>query len=155
MRALVLRLAAENPTWGYRRIAGQIAGLGRKISPATVGTIPKKAGFDPAPQHSDPTWTQFLKAQASGILACDFFSVETITLARLYSFAAVEYATCRVHVLGDTANPTAPPGREPGQPLRAPPIPSTQTSKSSDETGSAAYFTNTPRSHGVTQYLAP
>ena len=107
IRALVLRLATENPTWGYRRIAGEIAGLGRKVSPATVWTILKKAGFDPAPQRGDLTWSQFLKAQASGILACDFFSAETITLTRLYCLAVVEHATRRVHVLGVTANPTA------------------------------------------------
>ncbi len=100
-------LAAENPTWGYRRIADEIAGLGRKVSPATVWAILKKTGFDPAPQRGDLTWAQFLKAQTSGILACDFFSVETITLARLYCFAIVEHATRRVHVLGVTANPTA------------------------------------------------
>jgi putative transposase len=107
VRALVLRLATENPTWGYRRTAGEIVGLGRKISPATVWAIFKKAGCDPAPRRSDLTWAQFLKAQASGILACDFFSVETITLARLYCFAVVEHATRRVHVLGVTANPTS------------------------------------------------
>ncbi|MEV0622618.1 helix-turn-helix domain-containing protein [Nonomuraea sp. NPDC050404] len=107
IRALVLRLAAENPGWGYRRIAGQIAGLGRKVSPATVWAILKRAGFDPAPQRGGPTWAQFLKAQASGILACDFFSVETVMLARLYCFAVVEHATRRVHVLGITANPSA------------------------------------------------
>jgi hypothetical protein len=64
IRALVLRLAAENPTWGYRRIAGEIASLGRKVSPATVWAILKRAGFDPAPQRSDPTWAEFLRAQA-------------------------------------------------------------------------------------------
>jgi hypothetical protein len=69
------RLARENPTWGYRRIAGEIACLGRKISPATVWATLKKAGFDPAPQRGDLAWRQSLKAQASGILACDFFSV--------------------------------------------------------------------------------
>src|SRR4051794_18051007 len=61
IRDLILRLAAENPTWGYRRITGEIAGLGRKVSPATVSAILKKAGFDPAPQRSDPAWAQFLK----------------------------------------------------------------------------------------------
>jgi len=103
----VLRLAAENPDWGYRHIAGQIAGLGRKMSPATVWAILKKAGFDPTPRRSDPTWAQFLKAQTSGILACNFFSIETVMLARLYCFAVVEHATRQVHVLGATANPTA------------------------------------------------
>jgi putative transposase len=107
IRALILRLAAENPTWGYRRIAGEIASLGRKVSPAAVWAILKRAEFDPAPQRSDLTWAQFLNAQASGILACDFFSVETITLARLYCFAVVEHATRRVHVLGVTGTPTA------------------------------------------------
>ncbi|MCW2912251.1 MAG: integrase catalytic region [Actinomycetia bacterium] len=107
IRALILRLAAENPTSGYRRIAGEIAGLGRKVSPATVWAILKKAGLDPAPRRSDPTWAQFLKAQAEGILAADFFHVETITLTRLYVFSVVEHATRRIHVLGVTANPTA------------------------------------------------
>jgi transposase InsO family protein len=105
-RALVLHLATENLTWGYRRITGEIARLGRKASPTTVWAILKKAGFDPAPRRGDLTWAQFLKAQASGIWACDFFSVETITLARLYCFTVVEHTTRRVHVLGVTANPT-------------------------------------------------
>jgi putative transposase len=107
LRELVLRLAAENPTWGYRRIAGELAGLGRKVAPSTVWAILKKAGIDPAPRRSGPTWGEFLKAQAAGILACDFFSVETVTLARLYCFAVVEHSTRRVHVLGVTARPTA------------------------------------------------
>jgi transposase InsO family protein len=107
IRALVLRMASENPTWGYRRIAGEIAGLGRKVSPATVWAILKKAGIDPAPRRGDLTWAQFLRTQASGILAADFFHVETITLARLYCFAVVEHASRRVHVLGVTTNPTS------------------------------------------------
>ncbi|MEV0401057.1 integrase core domain-containing protein [Actinoallomurus sp. NPDC050550] len=107
LRELVLRPATENPPWGYRRIVGELAGLGRKVAPSTVWAILKKAGIDPAPRQSGPTWGEFLKAQAAGIVACDFFSVETITLARLYCFAVVEHATRRVHVLGVTAHPTA------------------------------------------------
>jgi putative transposase len=100
----VLPLAAENPTWGYQRIVGEIARLGQKVSPATVWAILKKAGFDPAPQRNDLTWAQFIKGWASGTLACDFFSMETITLARLYCFAVVEHTTRRLHLLGVTAN---------------------------------------------------
>lgn len=79
IRDLVLRLAAENPTWGCRRIAGELArlGVGRSIGPATVWRILHKAGIDPAPRRSGPSWAQFLRAQASGILACDFFQCAT------------------------------------------------------------------------------
>jgi putative transposase len=107
VRELVLRMAAENPTCGYRRIAGELAGLGRRIARSTVWAILKKAGIDPAPRRSGPSWGQFLRAQAEGILACDFFHVETVMLTRLYCFAVVEHATRRVRILGVTAHPTA------------------------------------------------
>jgi transposase len=115
IRSLVLKMAAENPTWGYRRIAGELAKLGRRIAPATVWAILKKAGIDPAPRRSGSTWGEFLRSQAEGILACDFFTVETITLTRLYCFAVVEHTTRRVHFLGVTANPTGPVGHAASQ----------------------------------------
>jgi putative transposase len=107
IHTLVLRMAAEIPTWGYRRIAGELASLGQNIGAATVWRILRTAGIAPSPQRSGPSWGQFLRAQASGILACDFFHADTIALARLYCFAVVEHATRRVHVLDVTANPTA------------------------------------------------
>ena len=74
IRALALRLARENPEWGYRRIHGELAGLGVRVSASTVWEILKKAGIDPAPRRTGPTWSQFLRSQAEAILACDFFT---------------------------------------------------------------------------------
>jgi putative transposase len=105
LRQLVLRLASENPTWGYRRIQGELAGLGYQLAPSTVWLILKRAGIDPAPGRSGPTWRQFLTAQAHGILATDFFCVDTLLRHRLSVLFVVEHATRRVRLLGITANP--------------------------------------------------
>jgi putative transposase len=100
LRKVILRLATENPGWGYRRITGVLAGMGCQIGASTVWMIPKRAGIDPSPRRCGPTWGEFLGAQASGILACDFFPHgDTVLLTKLYCFVVMEHATRRVHIL--------------------------------------------------------
>jgi putative transposase len=106
IRALILRLARENPGWGYRRIHGELAGLGVKIAASTAWEILKKAGIDPAPRRTGPTWSQFLRSQAEAILACDFFTADLLDGTQAYVLAVIEHATRRIWILGVTLHPT-------------------------------------------------
>src|ERR1022692_1362690 len=104
--ALVLRLARENPEWGYRRIHGELAGLGVKVAASTVWEILRNAGINPAPRRCGPTWSQFLRSQAESILACDFFTAELLDGTQAYVLAVIEHATRRIRILGVTLHPT-------------------------------------------------
>jgi transposase len=103
---LAVRLAKENPLWGYRRIHGELAKLGATVAASTVYEILRDAGIDPAPRRDGPTWRQFLHAQAAGILAVDFLHVGTVLLRRLYVLVFIEHGGRRMHLGGVTAHPT-------------------------------------------------
>ena len=105
VRALIVRLGRENPRWGYQRIRGELMKLEIRISATTVRTILLRHGLDPAPRRAGPTWTEFLRSQAAGILATDFFTVETIRLKTIFVLFFIELQTRRVHVVGVTAHP--------------------------------------------------
>ncbi|MFE5372717.1 integrase core domain-containing protein [Streptomyces mirabilis] len=107
IRALVLRLAKENPNWGYRRLHGELLVLGVEVAASTVWEILKDAGVDPAPHRASTTWADFLRSQADALLACDFFETVTLTGTRLYVLAVIEHANRRIRILGATAHPTA------------------------------------------------
>ena len=104
-RELVVRLARENPAWGYRRVQGELVGLGIKLAASTVWTILKDAGIEPSPRRQDPSWAEFLRAQAASILECDFLTVDTLFLKRFYVLFFIELATRRVRLAGITTNP--------------------------------------------------
>jgi putative transposase len=103
---LVLRLARENPAWGYQRIAGELLKLGFRLSPSTVRRLLASAGLEPAPRRHAVSWPVFLRRQAASLLACDFFTVETVTLCRLYVLFFIELGRRRVHLAGCTTNPS-------------------------------------------------
>jgi putative transposase len=106
LRELVLRFARENPRWAYPRIAGELLKLGLRVSPSTIRRILLGNGLGPAPRRSGPSWRQFLRQQAANTLACDFFTVETLSLRRFYVLFFIELASRRVHLAGCTTNPT-------------------------------------------------
>ena len=106
VRLLVLRLARENPSWGYRRIHGELLVLGIEVAASTVWEILRQAGIDPAPERTSTTRASFLRSQADALIACDFFEAVTLTGARLFVLAAIEHASRRIRVLSVTAQPT-------------------------------------------------
>jgi putative transposase len=106
VKKLVIRMATENPTWGHRRVQGELVRLGHRIAASTVWQILHDAGLDPAPRRSGPTWRQFLTAQAKAVLAVDFVHVDTVLLRRIYALIAVDHGSRRAHLLGVSAHPT-------------------------------------------------
>src|SRR5437764_1745049 len=103
---LTLRLARENPRWGYLRIRGECAELGIKVSGTSVRNILRRNGLGPAPRRGGPSWAEFLRSQAAGVLACDFFTVETVALTRMYVLFFIELDRRFVWLGGVTAHPT-------------------------------------------------
>ena len=106
IRVLVLRLARENPEWGYRRIHGELAGRGVKIAASAAWEILTKAGMDPAPRRTAPTWRQFLRSPAEAILVCDFFTADLLDGTQACALAVIGHATRRVRILAVTLHPT-------------------------------------------------
>jgi transposase len=105
IRSVVLRLARENESWGYRRIQCELAGLGITVAPSTVWQILKNAGIDPAPRRDGPGWAEFLRSQAQGIVAVDFFTADLLNGSKVYVLAAIEHGTRRIRILGVTGHP--------------------------------------------------
>jgi transposase len=105
VRSVVLRLARENEPWGYRRVHGELAALGITVAPSTVRQILKDAGIGPAPRRDGPGWPEFLRSQAQGILALDFFTADLLNGTKVYVLAVIEHGSRRVRILGATEHP--------------------------------------------------
>ncbi len=108
LRRLVLRLDAENSSWGYRRIHGEICRLGHRMAASTVWKILRDAGREPTPNRTGPSWSEFIASQAHALVATDFFCVDSVTLRRFHVLFFIEADTRRVHIAGITTNPTGP-----------------------------------------------
>ncbi|MGH8997120.1 MAG: integrase core domain-containing protein, partial [Acidimicrobiales bacterium] len=106
LATLIVRMATDNPTWGYQRIQGELLSLGHRVAASTIAKVLKTHGIPPAPRRTSATWRQFLRQQAAGIVACDFFSVDTVSLRRFYVLFFVHHETRRVFLAGITTNPT-------------------------------------------------
>src|SRR5215213_5265773 len=105
VQQLIVRLAKENPRWGYQRIQGELQRLGTRVSATAIRATLRRHGLDPAPRPASTTWRAFLRQQAAEIVACDFFTVDTVWLRRLYVLFFIELDTRLVHLAGVTANP--------------------------------------------------
>jgi putative transposase len=107
LQDLIVRLARDNPRWGYQRIQGELLRLGIRVSATAIRTTLRRHGLDPAPRPTATTWRAFLRRQGTAIVACDFFTVDTVWLRRLYVLFFIELGTRRVHLAGVTTNPNA------------------------------------------------